>query len=318
MSRALQPTTIRTVGERPGTGLSESDLLPVYLLRFDRAQTRRAYANDLTQFFGRERISLDEARRVSFVDVNAFLAEAESGGTKPTTLRRKVAALRGFFGWLQALGLIEANPADRHVVRRIRGVGAMDRPITVLTRDQALRLIEAADDSGEAAVRDRGLIVTLLHTVLRRSEAAAMDVEHLRQTGSYCVLDLPVTKGGAHQFVKVSSVVQVAIAEVKDHYRILSGPIWRSLSRNHTRGQRLSGDGVYSIVKRLSLRAGLLGTIGAHTLRHTGCTLAIEAGASIQQVQLHARHKHLQTTMTYVHQRDRLANSAADFISLTQ
>jgi integrase len=56
--------------------------------------------------------------------------------------------------------------------------------------------------------------------------------------------------------------------------------------------------------------------IGAHTLRHTGCTLAIESGASIQQVQTHARHKNIETTMVYVHQRDRLGNSAADFINI--
>lgn len=292
------------------------DLLPVYLLKFDRVQTRRAYRSDLVQFFDSDRVTLDQAREITFVQVNDYVSRLESAGTKPSTRRRKIAALRGFFGWLQALELIQANPADRQVVRRVRGVSAMDRPITVLTRDQARRLIEATAESGEAEVRDRGLILTLLHTVLRRSEAAGMDVEHLRTTGQYTVLDLPTTKGGSDQYVKVSDVVISAIAEVKAHYDIHSGPLWRSLSRNHSRGQRLSGDAIYGIVRRLARRAGLMGAIGAHTLRHTGCTLAIEAGASIQQVQLHARHKHLQTTMTYVHQRDRLANSAADFISL--
>jgi site-specific recombinase XerD len=292
------------------------DLLPLYLLKFDREQTRRAYRSDLAQFFGTDLVSLAAARAVSFVHVNEYVSLLESEGLKPSTRRRKLAAIRGFFGWLQALELVHANPADGHVVRRIRATNGIDRAITVLTKAQAQRLIDAASESGEAAVRDRALIVTLLHTVLRRSEASAMDVAHLRQVGEYTVLDLPNTKGGADQYVKVSEPASNAIAEVLDFYDISAGPIWRSLSRNDSRGNRLSGDAIYNVVRRLVGRAGISGAIGAHTLRHTGCTLAIESGASIQQVQLHARHKHLQTTMTYVHQRDRLANSAADFISL--
>jgi len=96
------------------------------------------------------------------------------------------------------------------------------------------------------------------------------------------------------------------------HYDIPRGPVWRSLS-NFNKNGRLSSDSVYKIVRRTAQVAGLP-EIGAHTLRHTGCTLAIEAGASLQQVQSHARHKNIETTMVYIHQRDRLRDSAADYI----
>ena len=99
-------------------------------------------------------------------------------------------------------------------------------------------------------------------------------------------------------------------------YGYSTGPLWRSFSRNQSGGRRLSGSSIYSIVNKHALRAGLSQKVGAHTLRHTGCTLAIEGGASLQQVQTHARHKSIETTMLYVHQRDRLANSAADRIHL--
>ncbi|MFV1980699.1 MAG: tyrosine-type recombinase/integrase, partial [Rhodothermia bacterium] len=100
-------------------------------------------------------------------------------------------------------------------------------------------------------------------------------------------------------------------------YGISSGPLWRSLSRNDSRGRRLTPGSVYRIVKRTAEHAALAEEIGAHTLRHTGCTLAIESGATIQQVQTHARHKNIETTMTYVHQRDKLRDSAADKIDLS-
>ncbi|TDI70023.1 MAG: integrase [Bacteroidetes bacterium] len=130
--------------------------------------------------------------------------------------------------------------------------------------------------------------------------------------GHYWVLDLPKTKGGADQYVKMPAHLVEEIEHHLSHYDISSGPVWRSVS-NRNRHGRLSMESVYQIVKRTAITAGLP-EIGAHTLRHTGCTLAIEAGASLQQVQTHARHKNIETTMVYIHQRDRLRDSAADFI----
>ncbi|MEL7170872.1 MAG: tyrosine-type recombinase/integrase, partial [Bacteroidota bacterium] len=98
-------------------------------------------------------------------------------------------------------------------------------------------------------------------------------------------------------------------------YMIEGGPLWRSFS-NNSYGKALSDRSIYSIVKKYAARSGLAATVGAHTLRHTGCTLAIEQGASLQQVQAHARHKRIETTMVYIHQRDRLRDSAADHIRL--
>lgn len=299
-----------------GMEADTSNLLPIYLLRFDREQTRRAYRNDLEQFFKSEMISLDAARDVSFVDVNEHISALETAGAKASTIRRRVAAIRGFFEWLTALQLVPANPANRSVVRRIRRVHAKDRPITVLTASQARDLILATDHGGETSVRDHAMLNVMLHCVLRRSEVSGMDVEHIRRVGRYWVIDLPATKGGADQFVKIPDHVKDIVDRMLEHYGISSGPVWRSLSRNSSRGSRLSPGSVYRVVKRAARRAALEEEIGAHTLRHTGCTLALESGATIQQVQAHARHKNVETTMTYVHQRDRLRDSAADRIEV--
>lgn len=294
----------------------DTDLLPVYLLRFDRAQTRRAYENDLSQFFGSKFLTLRMARSISFVEVNAYLQALQQDGMKPATIRRKVSSIRGFFDWLIALGLIKANPADRQLVRRIDRHAKSQGVITVLTREQAQDLIEATQAHGEGAERDATLITVMIHCALRRSEAAAMDCEHIRPAGPYWVLDLKHTKGGSDEYVKVPAHVADMVQDHCRHYGIQSGALWRSLSRNRSRGNRLSPGAIYEIVRRAARNAGLDATVGAHTLRHTGCTLAIEAGASPQQVQTHARHKRLETTMGYIHQRDKLRDSAADFIKL--
>jgi len=248
---------------------------------------------------------------VTFVAVNKYIGTLESSGAKSSTIRRRVAAIRGFYDWLHALGAIENNPAHRQLIRRIKSVRMKDRVIIVLTSGQANKLLAAAATEN---VRNHAMMLTMLHCVLRRGEVASMDVEHIRPLGKYWILDLPFTKGGSDQYVKIPEHVVEAIETHKEAYGIASGPLWRSLSRRNA-GGRLTPTSIYRIVRSTALVAGLP-EIGAHTLRHTGCTLAIEAGASIQQVQSHARHKQIETTMVYVHQRDRLRDSAADYINL--
>lgn len=291
------------------------NLVPAYLHRFDRPQTRRAYKNDLVQFFGTDIVPPDLARAVSFLHVNEHIAQLEDAGAKATTIKRRIAAVRGFFDWLEALQIIDRNPAHKQLIRRVRSVARRDQSIVFLTAEQANALVAAADDAGSAAVRNRALLRTLIHCVLRRSEAAAMDFEHVRLVGRHWVLELPNTKGGSDQYVKIPEHVVEDIELVKDTYGYDAGPVWRSLSRNSSRGKRLSPSGIYEIV-RTTAQIAALPDIGAHTLRHTGCTLAIESGASLQQVKDHARHKNVETTMVYIHQRDRLADSAADYIQL--
>ncbi|MDX1438689.1 MAG: tyrosine-type recombinase/integrase, partial [Rubricoccaceae bacterium] len=291
------------------------DLLPLYMLRFDSENTRRSYGNDLAQFFASEIITLRMAQAVTFVTVNEHLEQLGAEGAKASTLQRRVAALRGFFAWLVALQLMDHNPADRNLVRRLPRVNRKDRVMTVLTKDEARKLLSAVELDKKSGVRNQTLMLVLLHCVLRRSEAQAMDFEHLRKIDRYWVLDLPSTKGGADQYIKVPGHVAVSIHAHAEHYGYTSGPVWRSLSPNNY-GKRLSATSIYNIVNKTARKAGIVERVGAHTLRHTGCTLAIESGASLQQVQAHARHKNLETTMIYVHQRDRLADSAADYIDL--
>ena len=289
------------------------NLLPLYLQRYDREHTKRSYHNDLAHFFGTEYVDLDLAQRVTFVHINEYIAGLQDDGYKASTLKRRVASIRSFFDWLMALDVLERNPAHRQLIRRIPSARRSDRTLIYLTSEQAERLIEAANGAGAASMRNRALIFTMLYCVLRRSEAASMDAEHIRPLGHYWILDLPRTKGGTDQYVKIPAHVVEEIKQMKSHYGITTGPLWRSLSNNN-RGGRLTPHSIYLIVKETARRAGLSDDVGAHTLRHTGCTLALEAGASLQQVQTHARHKNVETTMMYLHQRDKLRDSAADYI----
>ena len=146
----------RTIPVEIGFSTSESaNLIPAFLHRFDRAHTRRAYESDLVQFFGTNFVDVDHVRGVSFLHVNQHIADMEVTGAAATTIRRRIAAIRGFFEWLVALDVVDRNPANRQVLRRVRSASRRDRAITFLSQSEATALVQAADTDDEAALRRR-------------------------------------------------------------------------------------------------------------------------------------------------------------------
>lgn len=290
------------------------NLLPLWLTRFASEHTRRAYRTDLEQFYGTDYVALDSVRRTTHLHVDAHLELLQREGRPLTSVKRRLTALRSFFRWCVAKKYLAEDPSDPNLIRKLPAIRPEDRTVIFLSRTEARRLIDAAGAHPVTGARDRALIVALVFLALRRSEAAAMDTEHFHAVGGYTVLELPHTKGGRFGEVKVPSIVLREIQAYDD----LSGPsrpLWRSFS-NRNRGERLTPNMIYRIVRRLSQEAGLAHRIGAHALRHTACTLAIEGGAAVQQVQQHARHRSINTTIQYVHARDRLENNAVDYIKV--
>ena len=301
-----------TMSPAPGRG---EDLLRQFLLRYDRETTQTTYRSALTRFFGTDLVTLDTARRVTSVDVNRYIEALEEHGLALSSIRGTLSVLRSFYGWLAAQGLVQRNPADRMLVRRIPRTDWRERPIHVLTLAEARALIDCTDAESRTGIRDRALLRVLIKGCLRRGEAVALDFEHVRRVGGYWTLTIPRAKGGADQHIKATDDVVASVAAVAELYGEETGPVFRTLLTGRPPGARLGGQAVYKIVMQAAERAGLP-PITPHVLRHTGCTLALEAGATLQQMQAHARHKNIGTTMLYLHQRDRLANCAADFISV--
>jgi len=289
----------------------DQNLLSVYLERFSAKNTQDAYRRDLEDFFahlGTTRLRQQEVEAIDTESVNAWIRDIESS-YKPRTLARKISAIRGFFEWLLASGTITRNPAHAKLIRKSKASRSSDAPVITLSAPQASALIK-----GASSQRDSALISILLYCVLRRSEASNMDIEDILESGGVPILKLPTAKGGTDQYVKIprpayDRLMAPVENQVKPH-----GAVWRSTS-NRNAGERLSARSIYNIVRETSMRAGL-SPAHSHLLRHTGCTLAIDAGASVVQVKDHARHQSLNTTMTYVHQRDKLNKSAGDFIDL--
>ena len=207
-------------------------------------------------------------------------------GMKPLTIRRKYGCLSSFFSFLQDMGQSQGNPARNLPLPKV----SRNLP-TVLSAEQVQQLLAAAQNPGH-----RLLLLLLLSTGLRRSEAAAItldqvDLEHrqLRVCG----------KGNKERMVPLTAEVVEAIQE----YLAWRGPTQSDhLFISQMWGQPISGARIHRIVRALLERAGLAGQgITVHKLRHTFATHLVRNGVDVKTVQELLGHSDLGTTAKYLH-----------------
>jgi len=299
------------------------DAVESFLNTIQSQHSRRAYRADLTDFANHQVDNRGEFRldEVTKEDVADYLRFVSAQNLSTSTVRRRLSTLRRFYDWLVDRTRTEYNPARacQVDVSSLVKVEASDDDgrSSLLTRDQIVSVIEATSAAGDAATRDRALIITIVYAALRRAEVAAMDVEHVRPLGRHWIIDVPSTDDWDSEYVKIPETVVEAIDSVRDRHGITEGPIWRSLS-NRNRGSRLTPDAIYKIVRRTGRHAGI-DDVTVERLRQSGLHLALMAGATENQVQMHARLQSLGSVQRYAERdvnRGRLSESAVDALEL--
>jgi len=207
-------------------------------------------------------------------------------GMKPLTIRRKYGCLSSFFGFLQDMGHCHGNPARRLPLPKV----SKNLPV-VLSPEQVQQLLAAAQTPDR-----RLLVLLLLSTGLRRSEAAAItldqvDLEHrqLRVRG----------KGNKERLVPLTAEVVEAIQQ---HLASREPTACKHLFISRVTGEPLTGGGVYKVIRPSLKRAGLDGQgITPHKLRHTFATHLVRNGVDVRTVQELLGHSDLGTTAKYLH-----------------
>ena len=291
-----------------------ADAIDDYLayLRVERGlapRTIRAYRGDLTDFAA----SRGAARgwdRSPEVALDYLAARTRRGrphdpGLAPTSLRRRAAALKGFYRFCFGEGLISSDVAAHlDLPRQPRLL-----PET-LTVEEVTRLLDAAggDDPDEPdherRVGDRTLLELLYAAGLRIGEATGLDREDLSFDGSFVRV---IGKGDRERLVPLG---EVALDWLR---RWTDGPRERLLALGHVaparggplflgpRGGRLARQQAWASVKRVAARAGLGSRVSPHTLRHSFATHLLEGGADLRIVQELLGHASISTTQLYTH-----------------
>ena len=217
-------------------------------------------------------------------------------GLAPTSLRRRAAAIRGFYRFAFGEGLISTDVAAHLDLPRMPRL----LPET-LTRDETERLLGAAPAD---ALLDRALLELLYAAGLRISEALRLDLEDVSLDGAFVRV---IGKGDRERLVPVGEMALDALrvwldgpraALVAAHHvaPVRGGPLFLGPS-----GRRLARQQAWSAVKRAAAAAGLSGRVSPHTLRHSFATHLLEGGADLRIVQELLGHASISTTQLYTH-----------------
>jgi integrase/recombinase XerD len=276
-----------------GLVATASDVAAAFLLGY-QARTRSAYGRDLRQWFdwcGEHGTTPLEATRGH---VAAYARQSdEVDGLSPATVARRLAALSGFYRYAVDEDVIARNPVS--AVRRPK-VGS-ETTSTGLDRDELTALIGAAERDGP---RTHALVLLLGLNGLRISEALAAQVGALSTERGHRTLVI-LRKGGKRQTIPLAPRTAAAIDELVAGRR--EGPVFATAS-----GAALDRPAVWRTLRRLAREAvpAKAESIHPHDLRHAFVTLALDAGAKLQEVQDAAGHADPRTTRRYDRARDNL------------
>lgn len=262
--------------------------------------TIRAYRGDLADFAASRGTSRDWAQGPDaaqrYLAARTRRGRRHDPGLAPTSLRRRAAAIKGFYRFAFGEGLIGTDVAAHLDLPRMPRL----LPET-LTQAEVERLLAAPPPD---ALLDRALLELLYAAGLRISEALNLDLEDLSLDGAFVRV---IGKGDRERLVPVGEVALDALRAWMDGPRaalvgthhvapVRGGPLLLGHS-----GKRLARQQAWAIVKRAAAGAGLSGHVSPHTLRHSFATHLLEGGADLRIVQELLGHASISTTQLYTH-----------------
>ena len=263
--------------------------------------TVAAYRNDLHQLASF--IEAEAAKRGTIPPWAAFdrqamlsyLLELKGRGYAATTVARKVAAVKSFFGFMVAEGVIKNNPTQGVASTKVGK--SLPKPISIA---QVHRLLEQpTKQSAPEARRDRAMLELLYATGMRVSELVSLNLADLDTEGGFVRC---FGKGHKERLIPIYEravqAVKEYLTEARPHLAHDSEEKALFLNR---RGERLTRQGLWQILKGYAKSAELGTEITPHTLRHSFATHMLSGGADLRSVQELLGHANISTTQVYTH-----------------
>lgn len=276
-----------------------------YFLRFMSVEkgastnTIAAYRNDLHQFrdfaarvvTNRNHPPWNELETGHIV---SFILELKAKNYAEATVARKVAAVKSFFQFLQAEGTVATNPTESLESPRVGK--SLPKPLSVAEVDELLE--QPSKRNTPEAKRDRAMLELLYATGMRVTELVSLDLEclnldaraHVRCTG----------KGSKERSVPIHGQAVRSLVEYLNEGRpaLVKNRDERALFVNR-RGERLTRQGSWLILKQYAREANIGTSVTPHTLRHSFATHMLRGGAPLRNVQELLGHANISTTQVY-------------------
>ncbi len=266
----------------------------LYYLQYERRlseNTLSAYRRDLADYmrFAKNR-PLDRKREV----VVAYLESLKRAGRSSATRARRLSALKSFYAYLEREEILTDNPTE--YLDTPKG----DRRLpSVLSPDEVVRLIESPNVGTPLGVRDRAMFEVMYAAGLRVSELCRLTINDWWE-------DPPrvrcLGKGSKERYVPLGRLAISWLHRYLDEARPrIETPRSGDVLFLNQRGNPLSRQGFWKLIKDYGQVAGIQTHLTPHTLRHSFATHLLENGADLRAVQEMLGHQDISTTQIYTH-----------------
>jgi len=295
----MSETTNKSAGSEASASKSSEAIIDkfldaIWMERGLSANTLGAYRADLValrRWLAERDTSLIYATRS---DLLAFIAFRTEQGAKPRSTARQLSSFRRFYRFLLRESVIQEDPTVKIEMPRI----GRSLPQS-LTEGEVESLLAAPDVSDPLGHRDRTMLEVLYATGLRVSELINLKQSEINLNQG--VLRI-VGKGGRERLIPLGDEAQNWIRQ------FIAGSRTEILLERQTdylfptrRGDRMTRQAFWHIIKRYSKQAGISSKMSPHTLRHAFATHLLNNGADLRVVQMLLGHSDLSTTQIYTH-----------------
>ena len=261
--------------------------------------TVAAYRNDLGQFLeyveGQAGFRLNDWAAVSDEVIESYLTfmKHKDQPYASSTIARKVAAIKSFYNYLTAQGIVDENPTidiDSPKVKK--------RLPQTLSFNEVERLLEAPTGSDTPKnLRDITLLKVLYETGMRVTEVVSIQLEDVDLDRA--TLSSPTRQGDARE-IPLEEETQALLVKylAQGRPQLVKGQSERALFLNH-RGEKLTRQGLWLIIKGYARQAGLNTEVTPHTLRHSFAVHRLSKGSKLEDIQRLLGHANISTTQIY-------------------
>ncbi|MCP4607668.1 MAG: tyrosine-type recombinase/integrase, partial [Planctomycetes bacterium] len=232
--------------------------------------------------------------------INEYIVRLKNSNVyASSTVARKVAATKSFFHFLVAKGDIKEDPTitlDSPKVKK--------RLPKAISPTEIDRLLQAPTyESGPKAQRDMALLETLYASGMRVTELVSLNLSDIELDNNSAQVRVKGKKVNAKK--RVIPIAGSAV-QVLRHYinngreQLINDPNEQALFLNN-RGQRLTRQGLWLIIKHYVETVGISAQVTPHTLRHSFAAHKLSQGKSLQDIQKLLGHANISTTQVYAH-----------------
>lgn len=269
----------------------------LHYIRIERGlsdNTIKSYQQDLKQFGSYMTSAKINLNDVDHIVILTWLNQLRELHKSNNSVIRMVTSLRKFFGYLSQEKIIFHNPmVDVKPPKKAEHLPA------VLSVSEIDHLLQVPTEKNALGLRNRALLEVMYATGLRVSELVNLKMSDLHlQLG----LIQTIGKGDKERIIPIGDVAAEWLERYfsDSRFTLLKDKISPFVFLND-RGTQLSRQGVWKIIKKLVLAAGIDKDVSPHTLRHSFATHILENGADLRIVQELLGHADISTTQIYTH-----------------